>query len=200
MPVGRYTVMDGEGHPVGTEEFRCAAGPAGWRYFSTIETVVPEPHREVVDLTVDAAWRPVRVRIDTDAHRLEAFVEGDRLQGRRDDEALDLPFGPNTEVDYFSPCFNAVTANRLGGSSDIQVVYLEPFTCRPIAERQRYDLEAEEDVETPVGRFAATRWRYTSLRTGWTAPLWAAGDVVVAFEGLFALADYEPGPRGPVPA
>ena len=31
MPVGRYTVMDGEGNRVGTEEFRCAPGLAGGR-------------------------------------------------------------------------------------------------------------------------------------------------------------------------
>jgi hypothetical protein len=200
MPVGRYTVMEGQGRPVGTEEFRCAAGPAGWRYFSTIETVLPERHAEVVDLTVDGGWRPVRLRIDTGAHRLEAFVEGDRIAGRRDAQPLDMPFGPNTEFDYLSPCFNAVTANRLGRSAEIEVVYLEPYTCEPIVEGQRYELEAEEDVETPVGRFGATRWRYTSLRSGWTARMWIAGEIVVAYEGLFALEEYEPGPRGPVPA
>ena len=57
MPVGRYTVMDGEGNRVGTEEFRCAPGPMGWRYFSEIETNVPEPHREIVDLAVDTSYR-----------------------------------------------------------------------------------------------------------------------------------------------
>jgi hypothetical protein len=200
MPVGRYIVMDGEGRAVGTEEFRCAAGPAGWRYFSNIETVLPESHVEVVDLTVDGSWRPVRVRIDTGAHRLEAFAEGDRLVGRRDDEALDLPFGSNDQIDYLSPCFNAVTANRLGRSSEIEVVYLEPYTCKPVVETQRYELEAVEDVATPVGTFAATRWRYTSLRAGWTALMWVAGEVVVAYEDLFTLENYEPGPRGPVPA
>jgi hypothetical protein len=199
MPVGRYVVMDGEGHPVGTEEFRCAPGPAGWRYFSRIETILPEPHEEVVDLAVDASWRPVRLRIDSTSHRLDLVADGERLVGRRDDRSLDLPFGPETELDYLSPCFNAVTATRLGGTREVGVLYIEPFTLEPVTERQRYEIESPGEVTTPVGRFAARRWRYTSLREGWTASFWLAGDVVVAYDGLYALEEYESGPRGPFP-
>jgi hypothetical protein len=199
MPVGRYVVMD-DGRPVGTEEFRCAPGPAGWRYFSRIETIVPEPHHEVVDLVVDGSWRPVRLRIDAERHRLDLVADGDRLTGRRDDHPIDVAFGPAMELDYLSPCFNVVTATRLGRAAEIEVLYLEPFTCEPVQERQRYEPEEEGEVDTPVGRFAARRWRYTSLRSGWSAPFWLAGDVVVAYEGLFALEEYEPGPRGPFPA
>ena len=54
MPRGRYTVMDGDGNPEGTEEFRCAPGPMGWRYFSDIETSDPEPRHAIVDLAVDS--------------------------------------------------------------------------------------------------------------------------------------------------
>jgi hypothetical protein len=199
MPIGRYVVMDA-GRPVGTEEFRCAPGPAGWRYFSQIETILPEPHREVVDLVVDGSWRPVRLRIDTERHRLDLVADGDRLTGRRDDRPLDLEFGPNVELDYLSPCFNVVTATRLGRGAEIEVLYLEPFTCEPVQERQRYQHQGGEEVDTPVGRFSAERWRYTSLRSGWSVSFWLAGDVVVAYEGLFTLEEYEPGPRGPYPA
>lgn len=199
MPVGRYTVMDGHGRPVGTEEFRCAPGPAGWRYFSAIESVVPEPHREVVDLVVDGGWRPVRLRIDTGAHRLLLTAAEGELVGNHDGAPVAVPFGPDTELDYLSPAFNAVTANRLGRSAEIDVVYVEPFTCRPTDHRQRYELGEEEPVTTPVGRFTARRWGYTSLSSGWSRPLWVAGDVVVAYEGVFELAEYEPGPRGPFP-
>jgi len=34
----------------------------GWRYFSDVATSVPAPHVEVVDVAVDAGWRPARVR------------------------------------------------------------------------------------------------------------------------------------------
>lgn len=199
MPAGRYTVLDGTGRAAGTEEFRCAPGPAGWRYVSTIAASVPKPHQEVVDFVVDAGWRPVRLRIDTGSHQLLAGVRGDRLVGTRDGAPLDLPFGPEVEIDYRSPCFNAVTALLLGRTAEIEVIFLEPVTCEPVPVRQRYELHGEEDVDTPAGRFRARRWQYTDLDSGWTRPLWVAGDVVVAYEDLFELAGYEPGPRGPFP-
>ena len=197
MPAGRYTVQDGSGRAVGTESFRCAPGPAGWRYFAEIETSEPQPHREVVDLVVDRAWRPVRLRIETGAHDLAIVIEGGRATAVRDGEPVDVPFGPDVEIDYFSPCFNAVTANRLGGSADIEVLYLRPVTCEPELVAQRYELEGEEEVSTPAGRFRAERWRFTALDSGFSRPLWVAGDVVVSFEDLFELAEYDPGRSGP---
>jgi hypothetical protein len=197
MPVGAYTVMDGEGRPVGREEFRCAPGPAGWRWFSTVETSIPEPHREIVDYTVDAMWRPVRLRVDSGAHDLLLTAADGRLAGTRDGQPADLAW--RDDLDYLSPCFNAVTANRLGDTADIEVLYFEPYTVEPVFMAQRYERLGDEEVSTPVGRFAATAWRYTAVKSGWTARLWVAGDVVVAYEGVFELAEYEPGPAGPFP-
>ena len=45
MPFGRYTVFRDGGEPVGTEEFRAAPGPMGWRYFSEVETKEPRTTR-----------------------------------------------------------------------------------------------------------------------------------------------------------
>jgi hypothetical protein len=199
MPVGRYTVQDGDGRPVGTEEFRCAPGPAGWRYVATIVTSDPEPHREVVDFVVDDQWRPVRLRIDTGQHELVLSAAGDRLSGHRDGEPIEMPFGPEMEIDYLSPCFNAVTARRLDRTDEIEVVYLEPVTIEPVRARQRYERGVEEVVDTPGGRFRARKWMYTSLDSGWSRPLWLAGEVVVRFQDLFELAEYEPGASGPAP-
>lgn len=193
MPSGRYTVMDGSGNPVGTEEFRCAPGPAGWRYFATIETSVPEPHREMVDFVVDGDWRLVRLRIETGAHDLELAPHDDELLGTLDGEPLELPWGPEVEIDYLSPSFNAVTANRLGRTGEIDVVFLRPVTCEPIQVKQRYELIGPEIKDTPVGTFEAERWQYTSLGSGFTRPFWLAGDVVIAYEHVFELAAYEPG-------
>lgn len=199
MPAGVYTVMDGKGNPVGTEEFRCAPGPAGWRYFATIETSVPEPHREVVDFVVDDRWLPVRLHIDTGSHDVDLAAEESRLFGTRDGEPLEIHWETRLDLDYFSPCFNAVTAARLGRTEEIRVVYLDPVTCEPHLVRQRYELVSQEAVATPVGRFTASRWQYTGLDTGWTGALWVAGDIVVSFENVFQLAAYDPGPRGPFP-
>jgi hypothetical protein len=198
MPLGRYTVMDGDGRRMGTEEFRCAPGVAGWRYASEIRTDDPEPHREVVDLVVDADWRPVRTRLDTGAHTLLLEADGARrLVGVRDGESIEIPWGPDTHLDYLSPAYNAVTANRLSRTTEIEVVFLEAYTCAPSMERQRYEDGGVERVRTPVGSFEARRWRYTALSTGWSRDLWVAGDVVIAYDGLFTLESYEPGASGP---
>lgn len=199
MGVGRYTVMDGDGNPVGTEEFRCAPGPRGWRYFSDVQTTVPEPHHEVVDLSVDEAWRPVRTRIATGSHEILLSAGVDRLVGFLDGRAIETPWGSAHHLDYLSPAYNAVTANRLLGTEEIDVVYLDPVTCEARIVRQRYERLGDEEVATPVGRFAAVRWRYTALSSGWSRDLWVSADVVVRYEGLFELAWYEPGASGPTP-
>ena len=76
---------------------------------------------------------------------------------------------------------------------------LEWVPVVPGGERQRYELIGREDVETPVGHFATTKWRYTSLDDGWTSDLWVAGDVVVRYDRLFELEWYEAGASGPQP-
>jgi len=199
MPAGRYTVLDGSGRPVGTEAFRCAPGPAGWRYFSDIQTNVPEPHHEVVDLVADSAWRPVRTRIHTGSHEILLTAEGNRLSGFRDGAAIEMTLGPEVELDYASPAYNVVTANRLGRTAEFDVVFLQPMTCEPVMDRQRYELLGDQEVATPAGRFAGVRWRFVLLSSGWSRDMWFAGDVVVRYEGVYELASYEPGASGPVP-
>jgi hypothetical protein len=197
MAFGRYTVMDGAGHPVGTETFRCAPGPAGWRYVAEIQTSSPEQHRETLDLAVDATWVPVRLHVSTGSHRLELSAGTDRLRGQRDGQPVDLPWRPPFDLDYLSPCFNAVTANRLRQTTEIEVVFLKPVTCEPVTVGQRYERGDDEEVVTPVGRFQARRWQYTALTTGWSRLLWVAADIVVAYQDVFELVEYEPGATGP---
>ena len=197
MPLGRYTVLGDDGTPVGTEEFRCAPGPMGWRYFSEVQT----DHREIVDVAVDADWRIARVRIDTGDHDILLEPRGDVLTGYRDRREIEIPYGSADHLDYFTPATNAITVRRLDDTAEIEVVYLEPVTLAPSRVRQRYERLGVEIVATPVGRFEADRWRFTDIASGWTADLWVAGDVVVAYERLFELGWYEPGANGarPVP-
>jgi hypothetical protein len=200
MPIGRYSVMDGDGNAVGTEDFRSAPGPAGWRYFSDVQTIHPEPHHEVIDLVADSAWRPVRTRINTGSHEILLMADTERLTGYRDGLALEVAWGPNVELDYASPAYNVVTAHRLGSrTAEFDVVFLQPVTCQPVMERQRYEHLGEEEVATPAGRFASVRWRYTALSSGWSRELWIAGDVVVRYDGLYELESYDPGASGPRP-
>ena len=199
MGAGRYVILGDDGEPVGSEEFRCAPGPIGWRYFANIRTVEPVPHDEVVDVAVDADWRPVRLRIETGPHRLLLQAEADRFTGYRDGQPIETAWGPQMHLDYLSPSFNAITCRRLTATTDVDVVFIEPYTLEPVVERQRYEPVGDEDVPTSVGTFVATRWHFANLRTGWTAQLWSAGDIVVKYERLFELEWYDPGATGTAP-
>ena len=199
MPSGRYAVRGRSGDVVGTEDFRSAPGPMGWRYVSEIERDEPSPHRETVDIVVDASWRIVRTRVETGSHAMLLEARGDSLEGVRDGQKVRLPWGPEMHLDYLSPAFNAITAHRLDGTSEIDVLYLEPVTLDPVSMRQRYELIRRETVETPSGRFLAVRWRYTALTTGWTSDLWVADDVVVRYDRAFELISYDAGASGPFP-
>jgi len=197
MPVGRYTILGDDGSPVGTEAFRCAPGPLGWRYASEIETAEQGAHRENVDIAVDADWRIARIRIETGEHRALLEPRGNALAGSRDSDPVELLWGPDDHLDYLTPVTNLITTRRLAGSAEIDVVLLAPVTLEPSRVRQRYEHLGGETVATPVGRFDATRWRYTALDSGWTSDLWVAGDVVVRYDRIFELVEYEPGASGP---
>ena len=199
MPRGRYTVLDPDGRPVGTEEFRCAPGPMGWRYFSDVDTTDPTPHREVVDLVVDTGWRLVRARIATGEHEILLEPMNDRLVGWRDRQPIEIAYGPEWHLDYLTPAANAITCRRLEQSAELDVVWLTPAALEPVAVRQRYELVGPERVETAAGTFDAVRWRFTFLDDGLGADLWIAGDVIVRYEGLYDLVRYEAGESGPRP-
>ena len=196
MPTGTYALVGADGRRFGTEEFRCAPGPMGWRYASEIETQDPVPHRETVDLVADAAWRPVRMRVETGEHSLLLRRDGDRLVGRRDADPLELDLG-DRELDYLSPAFNAVTASRYGRTAEFDVWFFDPVTIAPRPMRQRYEHRGEEIVDTTAGRFRAIRWGYEAIDTGFTSEFWTAGEVVVRYTGYLELERYEAGASGP---
>lgn len=200
MPAGRYAVLGDAGERIATEEFRCAPGPLGWRYFSDIQTSEPTPHVETFDVVVDADWRPVRLRANTGEHHILLEPHGNVLGGGRDGEPLELPWAADRHVDYLTPATNLITTKRLTDTAEIEVLFLEPVSLEPTLVRQRYQLKGPEGVDTAVGWFDATRWTYTSLDSGWTSDLWVAGDVVVRYDRLFELEWYEAGASGPQPS
>jgi hypothetical protein len=199
MPFGRYIVLGDDGEPVGTEEFRCAPGPMGWRYFAEIQTTHPVPHHQTLDVAVDADWRIARVRIRNPEHEVLLEAGPRVLTGWLDRRPVEIPYGPKMHLDVFTPATNAISVQRLTGTAEIDVVYLEPFTLEPSGVRQRYERIGDERVETPVGAFDAARWRFTALESGWTSDLWVAADIVVRYERLFSLEWLDPGASGPRP-
>jgi hypothetical protein len=199
MPAGRYRVLGDAGDPVGTESFRCAPGPIGWRYVSEVDTNEYGPHRAGVDIAVDVDWRIVRVHVRTQRHELLLEPRDGTLVGTRDGEPLTLAWAPEDHLDYLTPATNLIACRRLQSSAEIDVVFVDPYSLQPTRERQRYDVLGPDQVDIAVGRFEAERWRYTSLGSGWTSELWVAGDVVVRYDRIFELIEYEPGATGPVP-
>jgi hypothetical protein len=171
----------------------------GWRYFSEIQRDEPTPHREIVDVVVDDAWRIVRARIETGEHSIALEPRDGSLIGTLDDEEIQIAWGLDMHLDYLTPAMNAITAMRLDASAEIDVVYLQPVSLEPTLVRQRYELLGTDLVATQVGRFESERWRYTALESGWTSELWVADHVVVRYDRAFELISYEPGATGPVP-
>ena len=111
MPAGVYDRFDGSGHPIGTEDFRTAPGVAGSRWFSTLRLAGPENTEEIIDISTDADWLPVRLRIGTPKHHLILQRNVNDFAGALDDERLAI--GEVRDFHYRSPVFNALTANRL---------------------------------------------------------------------------------------
>jgi hypothetical protein len=199
MPNGRYAVLDGSGVLAGHEAFRSAHGPLGWRYLGEIDDENDPGRRETVDVAVDEAWRIVRLSIDTGEHRLLLEPRDGALAGLVDGHEVEIPYAADDHLDYFTPATNAISCRRLAETAEIDVVYLAPRTLDITRERQRYDRHDEEEVQTPVGRFRATRWTFTDLGSGWSADLWLAGVTVVRYDRLFTLEWYEAGASGPAP-
>jgi hypothetical protein len=196
VPAGQYRILDEHGDRIGTEAFRSAPGPVGWRYFSTV--VTPEGQGNV-DLSVDAAWKPVRVRVQSGAHHTLLLVRGDALTGVRDDEEVSHPIEATTDIEYPSPGFLAAAARRHRETVEVPALALDPATLQPLPEIHRYELIGPERVETSVGTFEATHWRFIAPRPRFTRSFWVAGDVCVAAEGLYELFAYEALSNGPTP-
>ena len=196
MPTGRYTVLGDDGAPSGTEDFRCAPGPMGWRYFSDIRT----DHHEIVDIAVDRDWRIARLRIDTGEHDILLEPRGDTLTGYRDRREIEIPYGPQMHLDYFTPGHER--DHLPPPHRDHRDRGGLPRARHPRADGGPPTLRAPRPraaSTTPVGTFEATRWTFTSLDSGWTADLWIAGDTVVRYDRLFTLEEYEPGASGVPP-
>jgi len=187
MPSGLYRFLDDDGNDPGTEQFRCAPGPMGWRYFSTVQDSRGTTN---VDLSVDAAWHPVRVRIQTPDHHLLITAQGALL----DEQPSPATLGQ--VMFYPSPGFLVAAVRALGETAEVDAIALDE-DLGTSAERQRYELIGEDDIATPVGMFAARAWRFISPRPRFSRTVWVARDVAVASEGWFELLAYEPGGTGP---
>lgn len=178
MPSGRYGLSGHDG-PLGVEQFRCAAGPAGWRYVATRTDPDGRP-AGTLDLTVDAAWRVVRLYATAGEAELRAGVAGPDAVWRRgeDDERTTAAAG----FTGTSPAFAVVTARLLaldvGVTARVRLVRLSEALGA---------LTVDEGwARTPDAR-GVERWETADLATGERRVVHLAGDLVVDATGVALL-------------
>jgi len=179
VPAGSYRLLRRNG----IETFRCAPGPAGWRYFATASF---ELGSERIDVTVDAAWDPVRVMIETAAHQLVISRRGAVLDGAPVEADL------AAQIEHPSPAFSIVLANRLTEPGAHDTLVIDPATLAISRESRLIESIGDEVVATPCGKFAARTFARDGNRFS------IARDICVAAPGV-ELATYEALSNGPHP-
>lgn len=197
MPAGQYRIIGADGDTVAFEAFRSAPGPVGWRYFSTVSAL--DGRIGNVDLSVNARWEPVRVRVQSGSHHTLLIVREGSLVGIRDDEELDLSYPVGMGIEFPSPAFLLATARRLGATGEINVYALDPETLEPHQETHRFELVGDEEIPSTVGTFAGQHWRFIAPRPRFSRSFWIAGDVCITATDLYDLTSYEALANGPVP-
>lgn len=179
------------GASLGHERFRSAPGPAGWRSFSTLETMTGTIR---VDLAVDARWRPVRARLESDEHHLILVRRDDAFIALHDDtEELRFPRDDRTVV-WFPSSSSFVALARGAEPGNVPLLRIDPATLEPALGTGDVERLGDDVVETAAGRFAAEGWRDPDGRR-----FWVAGDVLVRAEGTHELTMYEALSSGPAP-
>lgn len=205
MPKGTYHHLDPGGSLAGVEVFSCAPGPAGWRYVSQTYLSTGEPVGRV-DVTVDDAWRQVRVSVSGGGWTLRGGVTvsgtgSDAVWVRVADgvtsgEEQSLPAVGFTGR---SPAFAVVTARLLRlGLLDRRRVRLVGITEPSLATLPVDEGWALVDVtehDTDEGALPVERYEVADLATAERRVVHLAGDVVLEVPGLVELADLESPPN-----
>ncbi len=174
MPRGSYALSGPDG-PIGTEHFSCAAGPAGWRYVGRRESPDGRP-TGLLDLTVDASWRVVRLHAEAGAWSLRGGVVGAQAVWRRGDAEHSERAAGFTGT---SPAFAVGTARLLalepGGTARLRLVRLSGALAA---------LTVDEGWGRTPDVAGVERYEAADLATGERRVVHLAGDVVVDGTGV----------------
>lgn len=186
MPEGAYRHDDGT-----VEAFRCAAGPAGWRYVGT----TPDGR---VDLTVDSRWRQVRVEVTAGGWVLRGGVSGADTGWVR--AAASGASGVSAAQEHSaraggffgrSPAFLVATARALGlvvgGTARVLLQEITEPALGVRGTEQEWALTAVD--QHPIGPsgggiLAVQQWRIAEVATGAATTLHLCGDIVLAGPGV----------------
>jgi hypothetical protein len=207
VPTGEYLLTDThDGTPLAVERFRCARGPAGWRYVATRH--LPGTGEEGVigrvDVTVDDRWRQLRVEIAAGGWLVRGGLSGEGLAWVR--RAAD---GTGEVEEYVrkaagfagaSPallvCAARMAALAPEGQADLPLIVLTPPGLAATTGRQRWRLDgrtthrSEDGAEVLVDDFTLM-----DLDLGSGGPVHLVDDVVLAAPGV-DLADLDPDTLG----
>jgi hypothetical protein len=203
MPRGTYHHLDPGGSLAGVEVFSCAPGPSGWRYVSQVYTPEHEPLGRV-DVTVDDAWRQVRVQVTSGAWSLRGGVAGpdavwvrgpaDAAPGGEGDEHTATAAGFTGR----SPAFAVATARLLRLSlldrRRVRLVGVTEPACVALPVDEGWALVDVTEHETETAPLRVERYEVADLATAERRVVHLAGDVVLEAPGL-ELADLESPPN-----
>src|SRR4051794_34900636 len=120
MPRGVYRHRDPlTGEAAALEHFSCAPGPAGWRYVAEGTAPAGGVALGRIDVTVDAAWRQIRVEAESGGWLLRGGVAGTEVSWLRQPAAgFDADLCERSEVAAGfigrSPAFAVAVARLLG--------------------------------------------------------------------------------------
>jgi hypothetical protein len=205
VPKGTYHHLDPGGSLAGVEVFSCAPGPAGWRYVSQTYLSTGEPVGRV-DVTVDDAWRQVRVSVSGGGWTLRGGVTvsdtgSDAVWMRVADgvtsgEEQSLPAVGFTGR---SPAFAVVTARllRLGllDRKRVRLVGVTEPSLATLPVDEGWALVDVTEHDTDEGALPVERYEVADLATAERRVVHLAGDVVLEVPGLVELADLESPPN-----
>lgn len=174
MPSGSYLLSDADG-PYAVESFRCAAGPAGWRYVAT-RTDPDGRALLALDLAVDDRWRAVRLVLAVGSAELRGGVVGPEAvwrSGGTEHAAEAAGFTGD------SPAFAVATARLLALDVD-RAVRLRLVRLSAVLGA----LTVDEGWGRTADVAGVQRYEAADLATGERRVLHLAGDVVVDATGV----------------
>jgi hypothetical protein len=172
VPSGTYLHLDDRIE----ERFRCAPGGGGWRY------VGERADGARADLTVDGAWRQIRVELAAAGRLIRGEVLWVRAEERREHSAAAAGFLGD------SPGFLVAVARSLrldpGEHVVVPLVRLGGPALAALTVTQRWRLAEITTYDTELAPLPVERYEITDMATGESGVVHLAGDVVLAAPGV----------------
>jgi hypothetical protein len=195
VATGEYLLSDPhDGTPLAVERFRCAPGPAGWRYVATRHLPGTGGSGVIgrIDLTVDARWRQLRVEIAAGGWLVRGGLGGSGLQWvrRAEDGSGDVEEYTEAAVGFgaASPgllvCAARMAAEAPSGQVDLRLVALTPPGLAATTVRQRWRLDGRTPHRDSDTELLVEDFTLFDLDLGSGGPVHLSGDVVLAAPGV----------------